>query len=192
MATSVDAFCSECFMPQSVEISPRYSSVDCEFCGHSVDMFDKSEIAAIRVALRAERSKIYIALLILAVAAVFFAVYVGMNLGDPEVDIPTPDGEPISGVVVSRDDTSITIKTKVGEERKFTFANICKDTVASYLMVRPYLSEERAAAEAGAREIVAVMPEPKGSIFLVLATLATLAAIAFSFIAGQEKVVAEF
>ena len=192
MATSVDAFCSECFMPQTIEISPRYASVDCEFCGHSVEMFDKREIAAVRAALRGERSKMYIALLILAVAAAFFAFYVWLNMGDPEVKIPTPDGEPISGVVVSRDDTSITIRTKVDEERKFTFANICKDTVARHRQERPYLSEERAAAEAGAREIVAAMPEPKGSIFLVLAALATLAAIAFSFIAGQEKVVAEF
>jgi hypothetical protein len=192
MATTVDAFCSECFMPQTIEISPRYASVDCEYCGHSVDMFDKREIAAIRTALRGERSKMYIALLILAVAAAFFGFYVWLNLGDPEVSIPTPDGEPISGVVVSRDDTSITIRTKVGDERKFTFANICKDTMTGYLKERPYLSEEVAAAEAGAREIVASMPKPKMPVFLILAVLAGLAAVAFSFIAGQEKVVAEF
>ena len=192
MATTVDAFCSECFMPQTVEISPRYSSVDCEFCGHSVEMFEKGEIAAIRTALRGERSKMYIALLILAVAAAFFVFYIWLNRGGPEVNIPTADGERISGVVLRRDDASITIVTPAGEERKFTFANICKDTVARSRQERPYLSEKQAAAEAGSDEIVATMPEPKHPVFLILAGLATLAAIAFSFIAGQEKVVAEF
>jgi hypothetical protein len=41
MATIVDATCSECFTPQQIDINPRYSKIECEFCGHAVPMFER-------------------------------------------------------------------------------------------------------------------------------------------------------
>jgi hypothetical protein len=137
-------------------------------------------------------AKTYIALTILAVAAAFFALYVWLNMGDPEVEIPVAGGDPISGVIVSRDDSSVTILTPVGEEAKYTFARILSSKVEDLRKERPYLSEKAAAALVGSRWIKAEMPESKALFLFVLAVLAALAAIAFSFIAGQDKVVTEF
>lgn len=192
MATTVDATCSECFTPQQIEISPRYRSIECEFCGHSVPMLEKREIAAIRSALRAERSKMFIALIILAVAAAFFAFYVFLNLGDPKVEILMGEGEPIEGVLLSRDDTSVTVLMASGEEQTFSFASFFEDEVKERREEKPYLSEEIAAAQVGAEKIRPRMPEAKASFVFIIAVLASLGAVVFSFIAGQDKVVAEF
>jgi hypothetical protein len=188
----MDAFCSECFSAQDIEISPRYTKIECEFCGHAVPMFEKREIGAIRSALAAERRKMYIALLLLGGAIFFFVLYVWFNMGDPQVEIPTPDGEAISGVLVGRDDASVTILTSTGEEPKYTFAALFKDEIAELQGEKPYLPEDLAAAQVGAVRIQPFMPEAKAMVLLILTVLASLAAVAFSFIAGQDKVVAEF
>ncbi len=191
MATTMDGSCSECFTPQQVEISPRYSTIECEFCGHSVSMFEKREIAAIRNALATERRKMYIAIMLLAGAVFFFGLYVWVNTGDPEVAIPSAEGEEITGVLVGRDDTSVTIRTPTGE-RKYTFATIYADKVGELRQRKPFLSEETAAAQIGSEQIIPEMPTTRAPILFVLALLASLAAVAFSFIAGQDMVVAEF
>ncbi len=191
MATTMDASCSECFTPQQIEISPRYSSLECEYCGHSVPMFEKREIAAIRNALATERRKMYIAILLLAGAVFFFGLYVWVNMGDPEVEIQSAEGEPIPGVLVGRDDASVTIQTPAGES-KHTFATIYADKVGELRKKKPYLSEELAAAQIGTEQILPEMPPARASVLFILAILASLAAVAFSFIAGQDMVVAEF
>lgn len=192
MATIVDANCSECFTPQSIEINPRHPDIECEYCGHAVPMFEKREIAAIRGALAMERRKMYIALALFAGAVFFFVLYVWANMGDPRIEFPSATGEPISGVLVSRDDTSITIKTPYGETPKYTFASIFKDEVEALRKEKPFLSKEQAAMQVGAERLEATMPETKAAFLFVLAVLASLAVVVFSFIASQDRVVAEF
>jgi DNA-directed RNA polymerase subunit RPC12/RpoP len=91
--TTVTATCSDCLMTQQIELNPRRTEIRCEYCGHSVPMFQKKEMADITASLRAERNRNLIAFAIFLAAAAFFGVYVFFTLlGEPPVVVATAPG----------------------------------------------------------------------------------------------------
>lgn len=192
MATFVTATCSECFAPQVRELNPRRSELACEFCGHSVPMFEKRELAEIKSTLSMERRKMLIALALFAGAVFLFGLYVIINSGDDLVVIPGAEGEE-RGFLVERDAASISIMDPVTEvERNRRYAEVLATQVEEVKSKHPLMTNEEAAERAGELYITTEKREPQGAPLLILAVLTGLGAIVLSAIATTDQLVCEF
>jgi len=196
MATIVTATCSECFMPQAVEVTPRRSEITCQYCGHSVPMFQKHEMDAIRSGLAQDRRKMYIALLLFAGAAFLFGLYVFVESPEYLAEIRAVDGSVKQRVeFIGRDATSITVRSlETGLEEQLSFATILKDEIADVKKRNPLMTEDEAVVRAGEEYVKAVPPESSSvsTILVALSVLVGLAAIVFSAMASQDQLVCEF
>ncbi len=192
MATFVTATCSECFAQQVRELNPRRSELACEFCDHSVPMFEKRELEEIKSALTMERRKMFIALALFAGAVFLFGLYVAINSRDDLVVIPGAEGEE-RGLLIERDDASITIKDPVTDvERNRLYAEVLATQVEEVKSKHPLMTDEEAAERAGELHIGVEKGEPQGEPLLILAVLAGLGAIVLSAIATTDQLVCEF
>ena len=193
MATLVEATCSECFLPQVIELNPRRREIICGYCSHKVPMFEKRDMDGIRSALKQERSKTDIALLIFGAAVAFLAWHVWENTNPLVLQITASDGTVYTGYLVERKGTSVKIKDReTGEPIAIDFKEALGDKVAALREKYPLMPEDKAAAMV-ADESSKVLPQEKGHDFgLYLAALAALAALAFSAIATQDRLVCEF
>ena len=193
MATLVEATCSECFLPQVIELNPRRREIICGYCSHKVPMFEKRDMDGIRTALKQERSKTYIALAVFGAAAALFALHVLSNTKPQVLQITASDGDVYAGYLMERKETSVKIKDKeTGEIIAVDFKEALGDKVATLREKYPLMPEDTAAAMVG-NESSEVLPQEKGQdFFLYLAALAALAALAFSAIATQDRLVCEF
>lgn len=196
MATLVDATCSECFMPQLIEVTPRRNEIVCENCGHSVPMFQKHEIDAIRSSLAQDRRKMYMALLLFAGSVFLFVLYVLVESPEYLAEIRAVDGSVKQRVeFLERDATSITVRNlETGLEEQLSFATILKDEINEVKKKNPLMTEEEAIIRAGEEYIKAVPPESSSFSYILfaLSMLVGLAAIVFSAMASQERIVCEF
>jgi len=200
MANLVMATCSECFMPQLVDLNPRRHEITCLACKHSVPMFERGEMEAIRRSMSTERNKMLFALGFFAGAAFLFALYVFLNSREDLVVIPVADGEE-TGLLVERSDAKISIKDlDSDEERTLVYAKALKPSIEEVMKNHPLMTPEQAAQRAaeGCEEhpdvahITTRQRKSAGMPLLVLAGLAALGAVAFSAIATQDRLVCEF
>jgi hypothetical protein len=200
MANLVMATCSECFMPQLVDLNPRRHEITCLACKHSVPMFERGEMDAIKRSMTTERNKMFFALGFFAGAVFLFALYAYFNSGEDLVVIPVADGEEV-GLLVERDDTAVSIRdldTKA--QRRLVYAKALKPSIEQVMKNHPLMTPEQAAQRAaeGCEEhpdvahITTRPRKPAGMPLLVLAGLAALGAVAFSAIATQDRLVCEF
>lgn len=193
MATLVNATCSECFQPQVVELNPRRRDIACEFCSHSVPMFEKRDIDGIRSMLKQERSKTYIALAVFAAAAVSFGFHVWLNSKPDMMQISTSGGVSYSGYMVGREKTKVRILEKGAEEPiTVDFKEDLKDKIQAKLQQHPFMDEDVAAAMVGDESIQVVPQEPAQPFFLFIFAITALAALVFSAIATQDRLFCEF
>ena len=192
MATLIDATCSECFLPQVIELNPRRVEIACEFCSHSVPMFEKRDMAGIRSALRQEKSKTYIALAVFGAAVALYGIHVYTNSHDPMISVKTADGEEM-GYMVERSDALVVIRdadTKL--ETTIEFKKKMAAEVAEERAKAPLMTEDAAAKLVGDRNIDVLGQEAGTPYFLILAGLAGLASLVMSAIATQDRLVCEF
>ena len=193
MATLIEATCSECFIPQTIELNPRRKDIACGVCSHSVPMFEKREMEAIRSTLKQERSKNYIALILFGVAAGFFGFHVIINSKPDVLQITTSDGVAYAGYLVDREDTKVWILEEGAEEPiTIDFKKELADKVKAKMEQFPLMSEDKAAAMVGDENSEVLPQKPVESIPLILAGLVAIAALAFSAIATQDRLVCEF
>jgi hypothetical protein len=193
MATLVDATCSECFLPQTIELNPRRKDIACGFCSHSVPMFEKREMDGIRSTLKQERSKNYIALALFGAAAIFFAGHVYINSKPDVLQITSSDGDVYAGYLMEHGETKVRILEKGAEEPiSIEFKDVFEDKVAAKREQYPLMEEDTAIAMVGAENSVVLPQEQVNSIALILSVLLALAALVFSAIATQERLVCEF
>jgi hypothetical protein len=193
MATLIDATCSECFLPQVIELNPRRMEIACEFCSHSVPMFEKRDMDGIRSVLRQERSKTYIALAVFGAAVAFFALHVWFNSKEDVLEIRTSDGTAYAGYLVGREKTKVDIVDEVTKvPTTVDFNKDLEDKVAAKLKKYPMMPRDTAAAMVGDESSTILVQEPGQPIWLILAGVAALAALVFSAIATQDRLVCEF
>lgn len=193
MATLVDATCSECFVPQVIELNPRRTEIACEFCSHSVPMFEKRDMDGVRAALKQERSKMYIALAAFAGAVALFTIHVLTNSRDDVIQITSSDGVDYTGHLDERTDSYVRIIDEDTEDLiKVDFKEALADKVKAKMADFPAMTEDVAVAMVGDENIAVLSQEPGQIIFLVLAGVAALAALVFSAIATQDKLICEF
>ncbi len=190
MATFVTATCSECFMPQQVELNPRRSEVTCFSCRHSVPMFERRDMDAIRATLSTERRKMYIALAFFVGAVFLFGGYVFMNSGDDLVVVANFEGH-----VVEREADKISIRDPdTGVQRTLLFEKELEPEIEGIRTEHPEFPAALAVKRAGDTN-VDVKPIELESWVIVLVFLAGLAgicAIAFSAVATQDRLICEF
>ncbi len=200
MANLVMATCSECFMPQLVDLNPRRHEITCLACKHSVPMFERGEMEAIRKSMATERNKMLFALGFFAGAVFLFVLYVVINSREDLVVIPVTDGEE-KGLLVERSDSKMSIKdVDSGKQRTLVYAKELKPSIEDVMKNHPLMTPEQAAQRAaeGCEEhpdvayITTRQRESAGMPLLVLAGLAALGAVAFSAIATQDRLVCEF
>jgi hypothetical protein len=200
MANLVMATCSECFRPQLVDLNPRRHEITCLACKHSVPMFERGEMEAIRRSMTTERNKMLFALGFFAGAVFLFVLYVVINSREDLVVIPVADGEE-TGLLVERDSSSVSVKDlDSDEERTLVYSKELKPSIEAVMKNHPLMTPEQAAQRAaeGCEEhpdvahITTRPREPAGTALLVLAGLAALGAVAFSAIATQDRLVCEF
>lgn len=193
MATMVTATCSECYQEQEIELSPRRNEIVCEFCRHSVPMFEKRELDDIRRQLAGERKKMYIALAVFAGAIFLFALYWLGSTGDYQAQYVDSDGNEQRVDFLERDDASITIETADGDEQKIRYSGLTTQ-IEQLQKDDPLLTDDQAAKRAGESHYRVVAPEPNAGvqILLYLSVLGGLAAIAFASIASQDRLICEF
>ncbi len=190
MATFVTATCSECFMPQQVELNPRRSEVTCFACRHSVPMFERRDMDAIRATLSGERRKMAIALAFFVGTIFLFGVYVYLNSSYDLVAVADAEGH-----VVTREDDKISLRDpETGEERTLLYEKVLEPEIEDIRSEHPEFSAALAVKRAGDVHVEA-RPLELDSWVIVLAALAGLAgicAIAFSTVATQDRLVCEF
>jgi hypothetical protein len=192
MATLIDATCSECFLPQVIELNPRRSEIACEFCSHSVPMFEKREMAGIRASLRQENMKTLIALGIFAGAVVFFAIHVLVNSKPDVVQITTADAA-YTGYLAEHGGTYVQIiDEETDDPMTVDFKEALADKVKAKLEAFPAMPKDMAAEMVGDENIEILVQEPAQPIWLIIAGVAALAALVFSAIATQDRLVCEF
>jgi len=174
-------------------LNPRRKEIACGYCSHSVPMFEKRDMDGIRSALKQERSKTYIALLIFGLGAALFAWHVWNNTNPLVLQVTASDGAVYAGYLVERGDTHVKIEDReTGETITVDFKEVLGDKIAAMREKYPLMSEDMAAAMVG-DESSEVLPQEEGHDFgLYLAALAALAALAFSAIATQDRLVCEF
>ena len=193
MATLIDATCSECFLPQVIELNPRRMEIACEFCSHSVPMFEKRDMDGIRSVLRQERSKTYIALAVFGAAVAFFAAYVWFNSKDDVIQITTSDNVAYTGYLAERAQTEVKIiNEETDEPITVDFKEALADKVKAKMETLPQMDEDTAAEMVGDKNSEVLVQEKGQVIFLILAGVAALAALVFSAIATQDRLVCEF
>ncbi len=193
MATLIDATCSECFLPQVIELNPRRSEIACEFCSHSVPMFEKRDMGGIRSALRQENMKTLIALAVFGAAAVFFALHVYLNSKDDVIQVTASDGVAYTGYLAERAGTYVQIMDEeTGDPMTVDFKEALADKVKAKLEAFPAMPKDMAAEMVGDENIQILVQEPGQPIFLIIAGVAALAALVFSAIATQDRLVCEF
>ncbi|MHC5055506.1 MAG: hypothetical protein ACYTKD_12400 [Planctomycetota bacterium] len=193
MATLIDATCSECFLPQVIELNPRRMEIACEFCSHSVPMFEKRDMDGIRSVLRQEASKTYIALAVFGAAAALFAAHVWFNSKDDVLQVTTSDGVPYAGYLETREETQVLlIDEETDEPITVDFKEDLEDKVAAKLEKFPMMPKDTAAAMVGDENSEVLVQEQGQPIWLILAGVAALVALVFSAIATQDRLVCEF
>jgi len=193
MATLIDATCSECFLPQVIELNPRRMEIACEFCSHSVPMFEKRDMDGIRSVLKQERTKTYIALAVFGAAVALFVAHVRFNAKDDVLQVTTSDGTAYAGYLVGREKTKVDIVDEVTEEPiTIDFNKDLEDKVAAKLEKYPMMPKDTAAAMVGDENSEVLVQEQGQPIWLILAGVAALAALVFSAIATQDRLVCEF
>jgi DNA-directed RNA polymerase subunit RPC12/RpoP len=196
MATLVEATCSDCFLSQEVELNPRRSEIRCEYCNHSVPMFERRDMDAIRGARATERRKTYIALAFLGGAAFLFALYVMDASREDKVAIMGADGSvKEEGYLIERDDVSITLRDpETKEERRHLYTKVLAEEITRIREEDPLMSEREAAKRAGEKYVAVVPAEPSAmsTPLVILAALTSLGAIASAAIATQDRLVCEF
>jgi len=193
MATLIDATCSECFLPQVIELNPRRSEIACEFCSHSVPMFEKRDMDGIRSTIRQEGIKTLIALAVFGAAVFFFALHVYLNSKDDVIQITASDGVAYTGYLAERAGTYVqVIDEETGDPMTVDFKDALADKVKAKLEDFPSMPRNMAAELVGDENIQILVQEPGQPIFLIIAGVAALAALVFSAIATQDRLICEF
>ena len=197
MANLVTATCSECFLPQLVDLNPRRSEITCPACKHSVPMFERADMEGIKRAMTGERNKTYFALGFFAGAVLLFGFYFFDNSRDDLIVIPMADGSEEKGYLKDRKEDYIVIKdTKTKEERRLLYgdAKVLKPQIEELRAKDPIMTEEQAIKRAGELHVETERQESSSvsTPLLILSSLAALGAVALSAIATQDRLICEF